>query len=76
MPRILSLKIASLWTTATWLLNTAVLMPIVNNHIVSIKNPLEGTIRAKSIGQIIFDENTRNPGACEIVVAQEVNQSV
>lgn len=48
----------------------------INNHIVSIKNPLEGTIRAKSIGQIIFDENGRNPGACEIVVTQEVNQSV
>lgn len=45
----------------------------VNNHIVSIKNPLEGTIRAQSIGQIIFDENARNPGACQILVAQELN---
>ncbi len=31
-----------------------------NNVIKSIKNPLKGTIKAKAIGQIIFDENRRD----------------
>lgn len=47
----------------------------VNNHIVSIKNPLEGSIKAQSIGEIIFDKHDRNPGACQILVAEQVNQS-
>lgn len=46
----------------------------VINHIVSIKNPLGGIIKAKSIGDIILDENCRNPGACIIEVAEEINQ--
>lgn len=48
----------------------------VNNHIVSVKNPLEGTIKAQSIGQIILDENDKNPGACKIVVAEELVKQV
>lgn len=46
----------------------------VTNHIVSVKNPLGGVIKAKSIGEIILDENYRNPGACRIIeecVAEE-----
>lgn len=43
----------------------------VTNHIVSIKNPLAGVIKAKSIGEIILDENSRNPGACEIIETGE-----
>lgn len=43
----------------------------VNNHIVSVKNPLGGRIKAKSIGEIILDENYRNPGACTIEVEEK-----
>lgn len=44
----------------------------VNNHIMSIKNPLGGTIRAKSIGEIILDENQRNPGGCAIIIQEQL----
>lgn len=47
----------------------------VNNHIVSVKNPLEGSIRAQSIGEIIIDENARNPEACQILVEENMKQS-
>ena len=47
----------------------------VSNHIVSVKNPMEGTIKARSIGQIIIDENARNSEACKIVVEEKVKQS-
>jgi hypothetical protein len=45
----------------------------VTNHIVSVKNPLGGVIKAKSIGQIFIDENSRNTGACDIVVTEQLN---
>ena len=48
----------------------------VKNHIVSVKNPLEGIIRAQSIGQIIIDENSRNTEACQILVEDKVRQSI
>lgn len=38
----------------------------VNSHITSVKNPSSGTIRAKSIGQIILDENIKQPADCKI----------
>jgi hypothetical protein len=44
----------------------------VTNHIASVKNPLGGVIKAKSIGEIIFDENSRNAGACKIVVTEQL----
>lgn len=47
----------------------------VTNHIVSVKNPLEGTIRARSIGQIIIDDNARNTEACQILVEDRVKHS-
>ncbi|MBL3547256.1 DUF3737 family protein [Chryseobacterium sp. KMC2] len=43
----------------------------ITNHIISVKNPLSGVIKAKSIGEIILDENYRNPGACEIIETGE-----
>ena len=46
----------------------------VNNHIVSVKNPLEGIIKAQSIGKVIIDENARHTEACKIVVEEQVNQ--
>ncbi|WP_221030222.1 DUF3737 family protein [Actomonas aquatica] len=42
------------------------------NEIVSVKNPQGGVIRAPRIGEIILDENCRNPGACRIETACEV----
>jgi hypothetical protein len=46
----------------------------VTNHIPSIKNPLGGTIKAQSIGEIVFDENQRNIGACRIEVVEEISE--
>lgn len=43
----------------------------ISNHIVSIKNPLSGVIKAKSIGEIILDKNDKNPGGCKILVEEE-----
>ena len=48
----------------------------INNHIVSIKNPLEGKIEAPGIGEIILDEHQRNPGACKIEITGKVKQAV
>lgn len=39
---------------------------IVNSPITSIKNPRGGSIMADSIGEIIIDENCKNPGECNI----------
>lgn len=39
----------------------------INNTIPSVKNPLGGIITAKKIGEIILDENYKQPGACKIV---------
>lgn len=41
----------------------------IKGHIDSIKNPMAGYIRADSVGEVIFDENARNHGGCEIIVA-------
>ena len=40
----------------------------VKGHIVSVKNPRSGYIRAGSIGEVILDENIKAPGNCEITV--------
>ena len=40
----------------------------INSPVTSIKNPSTGTIKAHSVGEIIYDENCKNPGTCEIVV--------
>lgn len=39
---------------------------VVNSHIVSVKNPRTGSIKAKSIGEIIIDKNILAPADCEI----------
>lgn len=41
----------------------------VRGHIVSIKNPASGIIRAQSIGQIIRDEHQRSGANCVIETA-------
>ncbi|MDP4226364.1 MAG: DUF3737 family protein [Bacteroidota bacterium] len=40
----------------------------INGPIVSLKNPKGGSITAKSVGEIIINENCKNPGACQIHV--------
>jgi hypothetical protein len=42
------------------------LKAVINSHITSIKNPRGGHIFAESIGEIIIDENCKNPGECKI----------
>lgn len=42
----------------------------IDSAVTSIKNPLGGRIVARSIGELIIDENCRNRGACEIVVGE------
>jgi hypothetical protein len=39
----------------------------INSHILSIKNPQDGTIKAQRIGEIIMDKNCLNPGGCRII---------
>jgi len=41
----------------------------ISGSITSVKNPREGEIRAKSIGEVIIDEYCKNPGACKITLA-------
>lgn len=38
----------------------------VKGHIVSVKNPTTGSIKAASIGEIIIDENIKQPADCRI----------
>lgn len=44
---------------------------VVNSPIVSIKNPAGGFILADGIGEIIIDENCKNPGVCRIETSKE-----
>ena len=44
----------------------SILEAVINSHITSIKNPAGGYIMADSIGEIIIDENCKNPGATKI----------
>jgi hypothetical protein len=38
----------------------------INGFITSVKNPAGGSVAANRIGEIIIDENCKNPGACKI----------
>lgn len=40
----------------------------VKGHIDSVKNPLSGTIKADSIGEIILEEDVVTPGTCKILI--------
>lgn len=44
----------------------------IANHVLSIKNPSGGFIKAPSIGEIIIDEFCRNPGGCKIETLNDV----
>lgn len=39
----------------------------IKGHVTSIKNPKSGRIEADSIGEIIIDQNIRQPANCEII---------
>jgi len=41
----------------------------IKGNITSVKNPRSGSIRADSIGQIIIDENIKQPANCKIITA-------
>lgn len=40
----------------------------IKGHVVSIKNPTSGKIVVDSVGEIIIDQNQREPKNCEIIV--------
>lgn len=40
----------------------------VRGHIASVKNPTSGHVAADTIGQLILDDNLRQPGDCKITV--------
>mgnify|MGYP002709068955 CR=1 FL=1 len=44
----------------------SILQADIHSNITSIKNPQTGYIHAKSVGEIIIDENCKNPGGCVI----------
>ena len=46
----------------------SILKATINSPVTSIKNPAGGSITVESVGEIIIDENCKNPGKCEIRV--------
>ena len=40
----------------------------IKGHVTSIKNPSSGKIIADSVGEIIIDENIKQPANCEIII--------
>lgn len=44
----------------------------INSPVLSVKNPMGGSIKAESIAEIIIDKNCINPGACKIEVLEQV----
>lgn len=44
----------------------------VQSHIGSIMNPISGTIKAKSIGEVILEEDKVNPFQTKIITEQEI----
>ncbi|MDR0348997.1 MAG: DUF3737 family protein [Tannerella sp.] len=47
------------------------LKAVINGSIASIKNPAGGYVMADSVGEIIIDENCKNPGVCKIQTNKE-----
>ena len=43
----------------------------VVSHVISIKNPISGRIKVKSVGEIILDKNMIDPNNTEIIVENE-----
>lgn len=49
----------------------SILQADIHSNITSIKNPQTGYIHAKSVGEIIIDENCKNPGGCVITQTEK-----
>lgn len=45
----------------------------INSPVTSIKNPKSGKIVAESVGEIIIDENCKQPGDCAIKISNKVS---
>lgn len=43
----------------------------IRGHITSIKNPASGRIHATSVGEIILDENIKQPANCQIIIDEQ-----
>lgn len=39
---------------------------VINGHVISIKNPRSGHIRVGSVGEVIIDQNIKDPADCKI----------
>ena len=46
----------------------SILKATIKSPVTSIKNPAGGSITVESVGEIIIDENCKNPGECEIKI--------
>lgn len=49
----------------------SIMEAVINSPVSSVKNPAGGYITADCIGEIIIDENCKNPGACKIVTNKD-----
>lgn len=47
------------------------LQAVINSKITSVKNPGKGYIVAKGIGELILDENCKDPKACDIKIIEK-----
>ena len=47
------------------------LQATINSPVTSIKNPNTGSIKVQTVGEIIIDENCKNPGTCDIQMKNE-----
>lgn len=43
----------------------------ISGNVTSIKNPTSGKIIVDSVGEIIFDENVKQPADCEIIIREK-----
>lgn len=43
----------------------------VNSYVISIKNPISGRIKVKSVGELILDKNMIDPSKTEIIIEDE-----
>lgn len=44
---------------------------VISSNVASVKNPTGGFIMANNIGEVIIDENCKNPGGCNIRTNQQ-----
>ena len=44
----------------------------IQSHVDSIMNPISGTIKAKSIGEVIVEEDKVNPEQTQIIITENI----